>query len=85
MPFAAALSLYGRETTAFAAVCALSLCAAVFPFLLFFLINRHIVRKGEGRLSSFCLPLFALLIPLCMTGVNYIASLCYLAVYGSPG
>ncbi|MBQ3893341.1 MAG: hypothetical protein II737_08120 [Mailhella sp.] len=72
MPFAAAVHVQGKEPSA--AFCALSLCTALFPFLLFFLVNRHIERKGEGRLSPLCLPVIALLVPLCM-GMAYVIAL----------
>ena len=84
MPFAAPLHMYGQGKAAAAAFCALCLCAAVLPFLLFFLVNRHLVRKGEGMFSPLCLPLIAVLIPLCMNGAYYIASLCCLAAFGHP-
>ncbi len=75
MPCAAALHVHGQENAADTAFYAFCLCAAVVPFLLFFLVNRHIDRKGEGRLSPLCLPLIVLLIPLCMIGIHHLAAL----------
>ncbi len=84
MPFAAAIGIYVHDKAAVAAFYALCLCAAVLPFLLFFLVNRHIARKGEGRLAPLCLPLVFLLVPLCVIGVRYFASLCLLGIFGYP-
>ena len=77
MPIAAAVDSHCRGDGASAAFRALALCAALLPFLLFFLVNRHIERKGEGRLAPLCLPLIALLIPPCMGAAYWLASQCF--------